>query len=226
MPVQLLIVGQHSLLQEGVCLLLRKNQEIGEIQLADHYDDAVMKAEQFRPDVILVDGFEEGSGAKLISRVRAVVPTSNIVVLSIDDSEKQLLDAWRAGVRGVLDSRADGRELVLAIMNVAKNETYVSRHLVRDLISNLISRSEPPHNSKDTEGVASLTARQREVLRRVARGETNKIIASALFVSEGTVRAHISSILQRLDVRNRVQAAAIAFKNGLTSEPVAELGRD
>jgi two-component system NarL family response regulator len=193
------------------------------VEQAASYQEAVATARQFRPDVILADAWlDHSNGTDLLAQLRTAVPEPKVVVLSVDASDQMLLGALRAGVRGLLDRSADAAQLVEGVLEVSRNETFISRRLVKRLISHVTTGEEP--GSYSAAGIASLTERERGVLQRVAAGETNKAIAAALYLSEGTIRSHLRSIMRKLNVSNRVQAAAVALRSGLES-PLDELSQ-
>ncbi|MGB3903825.1 MAG: response regulator transcription factor, partial [Anaerolineae bacterium] len=172
---------------------------------------------------ILADAWlDHSNGTDLLAQLRTAVPEPKVVVLSVDASDQMLLGALRAGVRGLLDRSADAAQLVEGVLEVSRNETFISRRLVKRLISRVTTGEEP--GSYSAAGIASLTERERGVLQRVAAGETNKAIAAALYLSEGTIRSHLRSIMRKLNVSNRVQAAAVALRSGLES-PLDELSQ-
>lgn len=220
--IRVLVVDDHALLREGLVGLLCKHRQLT-VEQAASYQEAVATARQFRPDVILADAWlDHSNGTDLLAQLRTAVPEPKVVVLSVDASDQMLLGALRAGVRGLLDRSADAAQLVEGVLEVSRNETFISRRLVKRLISRVTTGEEP--GSYSAAGIASLTERERGVLQRVAAGETNKAIAAALYLSEGTIRSHLRSIMRKLNVSNRVQAAAVALRSGLES-PLDELSQ-
>lgn len=216
--IRVLVVDDHALLREGLVGLLGKHEQLGRVEQAASYQEAVTRARQFRPDVILVDAWlDHSSGADLLAQLRAAVPEPKVVVLSVDASEEMLVGALRAGVRGLLDRSADAAQLVEGVLDVARNETFISRRLVKRLVSRVTTGE--GYGFNPPAGIASLTEREHQVLRRVVAGETNKAIAAALYLSEGTIRSHLRSIMRKLNASNRVQAAAAALRSGLGPRP-------
>ena len=113
----------------------------------------------------------------------------------------------------MLDPSADVAQLTESVVEVARNETFVSKRLIRRLISRFASDEDGRHGASG--GVASLTEREQQILQAVAMGKTNRAIAAALYLSEGTIRAHMRSIMRKLNAANRVQAATLALRRGL-----------
>lgn len=218
--IRVLVVDDHALLREGLVGLLCRDRQLS-VEQAASYQEAVATARRFRPDVILVDAWLDNStGTDFLAQLRTTVPEPKVVVLSVDASDQMLLRALRAGVRGLLDRSADAAQLVEGVLEVSRNETFISKRLVKRLISRVTSGEE--RDSRSDAGAASLTDREHRVLQLVAAGETNKAIAAALYLSEGTIRSHLRSIMRKLNVSNRVQAAAVALRSGLAS-PLDEL---
>ncbi len=218
--IRVLVVDDHALLREGLVGLLSKDRQLA-VEQAASCQEAVVTARRFRPDVFLVDAWlDHSNGTDLLAQLRTAVPEPKVVVLSVDASDQMLLRALRAGVRGLLDRSADAAQLVEGVLEVSRNETFISKRLVKRLISRVTTGEE--YGPASVAGTASLTAREHRVLQLVAAGETNKSIAAALYLSEGTVRSHLRSIMRKLDVSNRVQAAAVALRGGLES-PLDEL---
>ena len=212
--IGVLVVDDHALLREGLLAILREHEGIGAVEQAASYDEAVEKVQLFQPDVILADAWLDDSiGIELLGLLRTAVDEPKIVVLSVDAPEQALVSALRAGIRGLLDRTADAAQLVDSVLEVARNETFISRHIIKRLISTLTSGVSPDSSSSDA--LASLTGRERQILERVALGETNRAIADALYLSEGTIRAHLRSIMRKLNTVNRVQAATVAYRHGV-----------
>jgi DNA-binding NarL/FixJ family response regulator len=212
--IGVLVVDDHALLREGLLAILREHEQISAVEEAASYEEAVEKVQRFRPDVVLVDAWLDDSiGIELLTLLRTAVDEPKLVVLSVDASEQALVGALQAGVRGLLDRTADGAQLVDSVLEVARNETFISRRLIRRLISTLSPA--PDNDSCSAAALASLTEREREILEHVALGETNRAIASALYLSQGTIRAHLRSIMRKLNIVNRVQAATIAYRLGV-----------
>lgn len=213
--LRVLVVDDHALLREGLVDVLRAHSEFEQIEQATSYHEAVEKARKFRPDVILADVWlDESHGIELLTQLRTAMDEPKVIILSVQVSDRMLLEALRAGVRGLLDRSADASQLVEGVSEVARNETFISKAIVKRLISHLTSES---HDEPSlSPAMQSLTEREQQILRHVAAGQTNKTIAGNLYLSDGTVRAHLRSILRKLDVTNRVQAATMALRLGMT----------
>jgi len=214
--MRVLVVGEHALLCQGLVGLLAQGEHVEAVDTATSAQEVLARVRQFRPDVILADGWANDSSClHLLDLLKTVVAEPKVILLSVDASDRVLLEALRAGVRGLLDPSADVAQLIESVTEVARNETFVSKRLVRRLISRFASDEEGRDGASG--GVASLTERERQILRAVAEGRTNRAIAATLYLSEGTIRAHMRSIMRKLNAANRVQAATLAVRSGLTS---------
>ncbi|MEP6768895.1 MAG: response regulator transcription factor [Acidobacteriota bacterium] len=211
-PVRVCLVDDQTLVREGIRSLLGLAAGIEVVAEAGDGTSAVAAIEAARPDLVLLDLRMPGlSGIQVLealSERHALPPT---IVLTTFDDEELVIEAFRAGARGFLlkDVSLDG--LVRAIHTVIDGGTLVAPVLPADAARSSKSvrsdfpRLEPPD---------PLTAREIEVLRLMARGESNREIARALFVAEGTVKNHVSSILSKLGVRDRTRAVLQAIKSG------------
>ena len=214
--VRVLVVGGHALLRQGLVGLLAQGEQIEAVDTATCAQEVLERGRQFRPDVVLADGWASDlSCVHLLDLVRTVNAEPKVILLSVDAPDSVLLEALRAGVRGLLDPSADVTQLIESVMEVARNETFVSKRLIKRLISRLASDEDGRDGASG--GVASLTERERQILRAVAVGRTNRAIAATLYLSEGTIRAHMRSIMRKLNAANRVQAATLALRSGLIS---------
>jgi DNA-binding NarL/FixJ family response regulator len=212
--IRLLVVGDHTLLRQGLVGLLAQGEQVEAVDTATSAEEVLARVRQFRPDVILADGWASDlSCVRLLDLLKTVDAEPKVILLSVDAPDHVLLEALRAGVRGLLDPSADVAQLIESVIEVAKNETFVSKRLIRRLISRFASDEEGRDGANG--GVASLTERERQILRAVAMGKTNRAIAGTLYLSEGTIRAHMRSIMRKLNASNRVQAATLALCRGL-----------
>ena len=209
-PVRVLVVDDHFVVRKGVCALLVDTAGIIVTGEAADGLQAVAEARRLRPQVILMDLKLPGlDGVGATRAILAEQPEVGIVVLTSTDVEDEVLAAVRAGALGYLAKTSPRDELVQAIRQVAQGEAWLPPRLTRRLLGRL--------NPPPAEGQRELTEREHEVLILLARGWTNRRIAEDLNVAEITVRTHVSHILDKLGVKNRVEAALCALRSGTVS---------
>lgn len=195
--IRVLLADDHGLVREGLSRLLGGVPDIDVVALAADGNEVVRLADEHRPDVILMDLRMPGiDGSEATRRVLKNDPTPQIVILTSFSEREEILTALDAGAIGYLLKDAEPDELIRGIRAAAQGESPLAPRAARTLIG---SRSAPPRHQ--------LSDREREVLQLVTRGLSNKLIARELGISEKTVKAHLTTIFQRIGVTDRVQAA-------------------
>ena len=210
-PVRVLIVDDHEIVREGLRTLFRNEADITVVGEARNGEEALEMVSQHDPDVILMDlVMPGGGGVEATRRVREIAPRTQVLVLTSFAGDHQVKEALRAGAIGYLLKDVSRDELLRAIRSVRDGRpalhSEAQRHLLRGV------SPDPAANA-----LAELTDRERGVLQLIARGRSNKAIASELFLSEGTVKGYVSVILSKLGVEDRTQAALWAVKHGVIS---------
>lgn len=214
--IRVLIADDHEVVREGLGTFLTEEPDFDVVGFAKDGNDAVAKAVSERPDVILMDLLMPGlDGLGAIRALRAQGSEAAVLVLTTFIEEEKVREALAAGALGYLlkDVRKD--ELKSAIRSAADGRTTLHPEAQQVLVQQISS----PRTSSP---VDSLTDRERDVLRLIASGKSNKAIARALFLSVGTVKGYVSQVLAKLGVRDRTQAALLAVREGmvdLESEP-------
>lgn len=219
--IKVLISDDHPLIREGLSKVLSLEGDIQVIGEAANGDEAVEKVRQLRPDVVLMDLNMPGmGGAEAIRRIKQDNPDVRVLVLTVHDDDQNLLDAVHAGARGYVLKDVGTDELVQAIRLVHQGEYFIEADLLKRLLDELIRFSSTPGPQRAPRPLEQpdpqldqLTSRELEILDFVAAGHTNKAIAEKLFISEKTVKNHISSILKKLGLTGRTQAAIYALRN-------------
>ncbi|GID78804.1 DNA-binding response regulator [Paractinoplanes deccanensis] len=209
--VRVLVVDDQALVREGIASLLGIEPGIAVVGTAEDGREAVEAALRTEPDVVLMDvRMPVLDGVRAAELIRERLPSCRVLMLTTFDDEEYVLSALRAGTSGYLLKNLPARELAQAVRlahaGVEQHDAAAIRRLATALDRD---GHRPPAPRPD------LTGREFEVLRLIARGDTNREIAAQLYVSEGTVKNHVSHILSRLGLRDRVQAAIYARENGL-----------
>jgi DNA-binding NarL/FixJ family response regulator/class 3 adenylate cyclase len=214
--VRILIVDDQALVRAGFRMILEAEQDIAVVGEAADGREAVAAAERLKPDVVLMDvRMPEMDGIEATRRVLGEGDTSTkVVMLTTFDMDEYVYDALKAGASGFMLKDVPPEQLVAGIRSVASGDALLAPSVTRRVIEEFVRR--PPDSvRKPPDKVAELTARELEVLKLLARGLSNAEIATALFVSETTVKTHVAHVLMKLDLRDRVQAVVLAYESGL-----------
>jgi DNA-binding NarL/FixJ family response regulator len=209
--VKVIVVDDHELFRRGLIGLLQERgiRVIGEAALAA---DALRPAAEMGPGVVLMDLTMPGmSGIEATQRLTAVAPLVRVLVLTVSTDDQHVMDALLAGACGYVLKDAPVNQIVEAISAAERGESFISPRIAR----HLIRRLREPQDVEPSLTGADLTPRELQVLDLLARGLDNSEIASALFLSQHTIKNHVSSILIKLQVENRIQAAVRAVRGGL-----------
>ena len=207
------MVDDHSLFRQGVIHTLSQEEDMEVVAEAGDAATALEKARAFLPDVVLLDiKLPDRSGLDLVSDLQRELPYCKVVMLTVYEDDELLLRALAEGARGYVLKGVSADELVRIIRAVQAGETYVTISMAGRLLAKLAH----PGSQRPSQGqLFELTDRERGILELVAQGQTNKEIAARLHLSEKTVKHYMTNVLQKLQVRNRVEAALKA--RGLVS---------
>lgn len=213
--IRLLLVEDQEIVRRGLKTLLETKPDLQVIGEADNGQRAIQVLEGLQstsqpPDIVLMDiRMPIMDGVTATQLICQQFPGTKILVLTTFDDTKYVAEALKFGAKGYLLKDTPSEELAEAIRSVHRGYTQFGPGILEKMIAQ-VPTSEPEHAPKPPPGLTELTAREREVLRMIALGASNREIAQALFLSEGTVRNHISHILSRLNLRDRTQAAILA----------------
>ncbi len=215
-PIKVLLVDDHTLFRRGIAAVLANEEGLEVVGEAVDGLEAIEKAKEIAPDVILMDlNMPRCSGLEAIQALQAEMPQINILVLTVSEMEADLFAAVKFGATGYLLKKAEPEELVHAIISIAQGGVIVSPLMATKLLTEFKDLAAGVERESTKEANADLSPREGEVLQLVAQGATNKEIADSLFISENTVKTHLRSIMEKLHLANRSQAAAYAVKRGL-----------
>lgn len=214
-PIRVLVVDDQELVRAGFCVILDVADGIEVAGEAADGASAVAQAVAHRPDVVLMDirmpGMDGLEAARLIGQSSSAPP--KIVMLTTFDLDDYVYEALRSGASGFLLKDSPRADLLAAIRAAAAGDAMLAPSVTRRLIEAFAQR--PAQTSPSPSRLAALTARERDVLLLLGRGLSNAELATALFVSEATIKTHVGNVLAKLGLRDRVQAVIVAYETGL-----------
>jgi DNA-binding NarL/FixJ family response regulator len=216
MAIRVLLVDDQALFREGLETLLSVHKDVHIVGQASNGEEAVEVATTVRPDVVLMDvrmPILDGVGAT--RRLKKALPQCRVIVLTTFDDDEYVFDALRAGAVGYLLKDVASARLVEAIRATARGESILEPSVAAKVIAEFTRVSGMVPSAQMEQLVEPLSERELEILAWIARGYSNKEIASQLFIAEGTVKNHVTHILGKLGVRDRTQAALKARELGL-----------
>jgi DNA-binding NarL/FixJ family response regulator len=215
--IRLLLVDDQSLICQGLKAMLSLETDLEVIGTADNGEMAIEQVALLKPDVVLMDlRMPVMDGREATRLISQQFPDVKVLVLSTFDDDRYITDSIRAGAKGYLLKDMPSEDLAQAIRVVYRGYTQMGTGLLEKLMANSIPESMPESNRSPElpESLAQLTPREREVLKLVALGLRNQDIAQQLYVSEGTIKTHVTHLLTRLKLRNRAQLAIYAHSLG------------
>ena len=213
-PVRLMVVDDHRLFRDGLASLLNSYDDVDLVAEAGSGPEAIQKARDTQPNVILMDMSMPGmSGPEATQQIIAAAPGTAVCMLTVSEQDEDLFAAIRAGARGYLLKDTELNALHDALGVLADGGTSITPALATRLLEEFAKASPPPRIAGP--GLDQLTTREREILEYVAAGWRNQEIADHLYIAVNTVKVHLRNILEKLDLRNRQQAAAFAAQEGL-----------
>jgi len=209
---QILIVDDHTLFRRGVRNVIEHEKDIEVVGEAEDGREALAQALALKPDLILMDiNMPHCSGLEAVSAIKRELPDVRIIMLTVHDDDENLFQAIKRGAEGFLSKNIRSRDLLDALKDAARGEAAISKRMAARILKEFTRLAEIEAGNI----AGQLTMRERGVLQKLSEGLSNKEIALALFISENTVKVHVTNILKKLHLQNRSQAAAYARRLGL-----------
>ncbi len=217
--IRILVVDDHTLFRRGLTALLQRDAQFEVVGDAGDAGLAQRRAEALQPDLILLDNHLPGvNGVDALPALLGAAPGVRILMLTVSEDEQDLAQALRGGACGYLLKTIEGDALSAAIRRAMQGESVIADEMTGKLVAAFRGAATPPARAAPAQvasKVDSLSQRELDILRGIARGQANKEIARALGIAETTVKIHVQHILRKLDVSSRVHAAVIASEHGL-----------
>lgn len=209
-PLRLLVVDDHEVVRQGLVALLDRRESFQVVAEAGTVAEAVEMAHRHRPDLVIMDvRLPDGSGIEACREIRAELPATRVVMLTSYPDEEAVFSAIIAGASGYLLKQVRARDLVSALEAVGRGESLLDPAVTEKVLERVRRIATTPYQDE----LAQLTQQEQRILLLVAEGKTNKEIAAEVFLSDKTVKNYVSSILSKLNLQRRAQAAAFVAKN-------------
>ena len=215
-PLRLLVVDDHEVVRQGLVAVLDRREGFQVVAEAGTVAEAVEQARKFEPDIVVMDvRLPDGSGIEACREIRADLPGTRVVMLTSYPDEEAVLSAIVAGAAGYLLKQIRARDLVTALEAVGRGESLLDPAVTEKVLE----RVRRIATGGQSDELAMLTSQEQKILMLVAEGKTNKQIAGDVFLSDKTVKNYVSSILSKLNLERRAQAAAFVAKRHLGGSP-------
>ena len=215
--MRIIIVDDHNLFREGLAAIIQQEADIEVIGLVGTVQEAVDEVHTLKPDIVLMDfSLPDGTGADATRKIIQDYPGCKVVFMTMSDKEEDLLAAIRSGAVGYLMKNMAPSKLVAALRSVQRGESALSRSMTLRIMKEL-SRTKDLEQSEDP-ALGRLTPREYDILAELADGKSNQEISRQLVISENTVKYHVHSILDKLNLRDRKEAARFAIEHGINKK--------
>jgi len=210
--VKVLVVDDHEIVREGIRMVLATDPEIEVVGVASSGEEAIEKVRELEPDVVLMDiGMPGLSGFEATRRIRESHPNTQVVALTVHDSEGYVFQMLQAGATGYVVKRAPAEDVIMAVKRAHQGEAVLHPSVAKLLIKDYLARvAKGEETSFDT-----LSEREREILKLIAEGKTNREIADTLFLSIKTVQAHRANLMRKLGMHDRTELVKYAIRKGI-----------
>lgn len=211
MPATILLIDDHPLLRKGVKQLIELDDELKVIAEASNAIDGIKMAKETEPDLILLDlNMPNINGIETLKMLRDEEIASRVIVFTVSDNEEDVVAALKAGADGYLLKDMEPEELLASLHQAALGKVVIS-----DKLTTLLAQALQSGRSSNKSDISSLTPREKQIIKLIAGGLPNKLIARKLNITEGTVKVHVKHLLKKLHLRSRVEVAVWAVQEGL-----------
>ncbi|MBS4027422.1 MAG: response regulator transcription factor [Ignavibacteriales bacterium] len=213
--IKVLLADDHEIVRQGLRSLMEQTNDIEVVAEAEDGKEAVAKAAQFLPDVVVMDiGMPTLNGMEATRQIKKTYPDMHVLILTMHATEEYISQILQAGASGYVLKKSAYQELLAAIRAVNKGQSYLSPEVSKKVIDEYVSRTKEMVIKDSYE---SLTTREREILQLLAEGKSNQEIAGSLFISTKTVETHKAHILEKLDLRSVTELVKYAMRKGIIS---------
>jgi two-component system, NarL family, nitrate/nitrite response regulator NarL len=228
--IRIVVVDDHPIIREGLVSILGREADMAIVGIGGTARDAVELAEQHLPHVMLLDVNMPGSGLSALTQLTAAFPAIAVIILTVKEDPDTVGTAIKSGARGYVLKGISGRELADVVRIIRRGDPYITPILAARLLMDEVAppqsaaasaapSSQPPGKADADGPLSNLTVREEQILRHLAGGISNKQIANELALSESTVKHYMTNLMQKLQVRNRVEAALIAQRRMKPEDP-------
>lgn len=211
-PASILLIDDHPLLRKGVKQLIELDTDLKVVAEASNANEGVAAALEHEPDLILLDlNMPEINGIETLKMLREEGVASRVVVFTVSDNEEDVVAALKAGADGYLLKDMEPEELLSNL-----NQAALGKMVISDRLTTLLAQALQSKRTAKGPDISSLTPRERQIIKLIASGLPNKLIARKLSITEGTVKVHVKHLLKKLNLRSRVEVAVWAVNEGLS----------
>lgn len=215
-PIRVLLADDHALFRKGLASLLSGDKGFKVVGEAQDGAEALNKAKDLKPDLILMDVYMPGgNGLEATRRIKEALPSAKVVILTVSEEDKNLFEAIKYGAHGYLLKKIEPRDLFEMLRGVFRGEAPISRATAAKILNEFAAQA---HRAPEEMPEEKLSPKEREVIELLTKGWTNKEIGNKLGITENTVKNHLKNILDKLHLENRVQAAAFALQKKINKE--------
>ena len=215
-PIRVLLADDHSLFRKGLASLLSSDKGFKVVGEAQDGTEALNKAKDLKPDLILMDVYMPGgNGLEATRQIKEALPSVKVVILTVSEEDKNLFEAIKCGAHGYLLKKIEPRDLFEMLRGVFRGEAPISRATAAKILNEFAAQA---HRATEEMPEERLSPKEREVIELLTKGSTNKEIGNKLGITENTVKNHLKNILDKLHLENRVQAAAFALQRKMNRE--------